>query len=64
MFVLPDWSTWIETIAAPTDGSQPTASACVVRPELSNMLAVWRNLWDDGRNLAEHADGSMARRLR
>jgi hypothetical protein len=64
MFVLPDWSTWIETIAAPTDGSQPTASACVVCPESSNMLAVGRNLWHDGWDPAEHADDFMARRLR
>ncbi|MFZ5870960.1 MAG: sugar phosphate isomerase/epimerase family protein [Actinomycetota bacterium] len=30
-------------------------SSAVVHPSLSNMLAVWRNLWDDGHDLAAHA---------
>ncbi|MEZ5184928.1 MAG: sugar phosphate isomerase/epimerase family protein [Candidatus Nanopelagicales bacterium] len=39
-------------------------SSAVVHPELSNLLAVWRNLWDDGEDLAEHAYEFMAQRLR
>lgn len=39
-------------------------SSAVVHPELSNMLSVWRNLWDDGEDLAEHAYGFMAEHLR
>lgn len=39
-------------------------SSAVVHPELSNMLSVWRNLWDDGQDLAEHAYGFMAEHLR
>jgi D-psicose/D-tagatose/L-ribulose 3-epimerase len=27
----------------------------VVDPNLSNTLAVWRDLWDDGDDLARHA---------
>jgi hypothetical protein len=27
------------------------------------MLALWRNLWDDGRDLATHARAFMAERL-
>jgi D-psicose/D-tagatose/L-ribulose 3-epimerase len=27
----------------------------VVAPGLSNDLAIWRNLWDDGPDLASHA---------
>ncbi len=30
-------------------------SSAVVDPNLSNVLAVWRNLWDDGEDLARHA---------
>jgi D-psicose/D-tagatose/L-ribulose 3-epimerase len=30
-------------------------SSAVVSPTLSNDLAVWRNLWDDGADLARHA---------
>lgn len=30
-------------------------SSAVVDPNLSNTLAVWRNLWDDGADLARHA---------
>ena len=36
-------------------------SSAVVHPELSNTLAVWRNLWDDGEDLARHAYAFMAR---
>jgi D-psicose/D-tagatose/L-ribulose 3-epimerase len=39
-------------------------SSAVVHPELSNMLSVWRNLWDDGADLAEHAYAFMAEHLR
>jgi D-psicose/D-tagatose/L-ribulose 3-epimerase len=38
-------------------------SSAVVHPDLSNMLAVWRNLWDDSRDLATHARAFMAERL-
>ena len=38
-------------------------SSAVVHPTLSNTLAVWRNLWDDGRDLAAHAHAFMAERL-
>jgi D-psicose/D-tagatose/L-ribulose 3-epimerase len=30
-------------------------SSAVVSPVLSNMLAIWRNLWDDSADLASHA---------
>ncbi|MGZ4608859.1 MAG: sugar phosphate isomerase/epimerase family protein, partial [Actinomycetes bacterium] len=38
-------------------------SSAVVHPDLSNALAVWRNLWDDSRDLAETAHAFMASRL-
>ncbi|MDQ1586123.1 MAG: D-psicose/D-tagatose/L-ribulose 3-epimerase [Actinomycetota bacterium] len=38
-------------------------SSAVVHPSLSNTLAVWRNLWEDGRDLATHAHAFMAERL-
>ena len=38
-------------------------SSAVVHPSLSNALAVWRNLWQDGRDLAAHAHAFMAERL-
>lgn len=38
-------------------------SSAVVHPDLSNTLAVWRNLWDDSRELAETACAFMAERL-
>ncbi len=38
-------------------------SSAVVAAELSNKLGVWRNLWDDGRDLATHARAFMAERL-
>lgn len=34
-------------------------SSAVVSPTLSNTLAVWRNLWDDGEDLARAARGFM-----
>jgi D-psicose/D-tagatose/L-ribulose 3-epimerase len=39
-------------------------SSAVVHPTLSNQLAVWRNLWDDGEELARHAHAFMMQRLR
>lgn len=39
-------------------------SSAVVHPTLSNTLAVWRNLWDDGEDLARHAYAFLAQRLR
>ncbi|MDQ1105742.1 D-psicose/D-tagatose/L-ribulose 3-epimerase [Nocardioides zeae] len=38
-------------------------SSAVVSPTLSNDLAVWRNLWDDGMDLATHAREYMAAQL-
>ena len=38
-------------------------SSAVVHPDLSNNLAVWRNLWDDSLDLAETAYSFMASRL-
>jgi D-psicose/D-tagatose/L-ribulose 3-epimerase len=35
-------------------------SSTVVNEELSNALAIWRNLWDDGMDLAVHAREFMA----
>ena len=39
-------------------------SSAVVHPTLSNQLAVWRNLWADGEELARHAYAFMMQRLR
>lgn len=39
-------------------------SSAVVHPTLSNTLAVWRNLWDDGEDLARHASAFLTQRLR
>jgi D-psicose/D-tagatose/L-ribulose 3-epimerase len=36
-------------------GSGHIDFAAVVAPGLSNDLAIWRNLWDDGFDLASHA---------
>lgn len=38
-------------------------SSAVVHPTLSNTLAVWRNLWDDGADLATHARNFLRERL-
>jgi D-psicose/D-tagatose/L-ribulose 3-epimerase len=38
-------------------------SSAVVHPDLSNDLAVWRNLWTDGDDLARHAHAYMAKGL-
>lgn len=39
-------------------------SSAVVAEELSNALAVWRNLWDDGMDLAKHAHAFMVGQIR
>jgi D-psicose/D-tagatose/L-ribulose 3-epimerase len=39
-------------------------SSAVVDPVLSNMLAVWRDLWDDSDDLARHALDSMRTGIR
>jgi D-psicose/D-tagatose/L-ribulose 3-epimerase len=38
-------------------------SSAVVHPDLSNTLAVWRNLWSDSQDLASAAHAFMAARL-
>jgi len=38
-------------------------SSAVVAPGLSNDLAIWRNLWSDGEDLARHARAFMAGQL-
>ena len=35
-------------------------SSAVVNPQLSGILAIWRNLWEDGADLARHAKGFIA----
>lgn len=39
-------------------------SSAVVDPVLSNMLGVWRNLWDDNVDLASHANAFMRNKAR
>lgn len=39
-------------------------SSAVVAPGLSHDLAIWRNLWEDGADLASHAHEYMANQLR
>lgn len=38
-------------------------SSAVVSKDLSNALCVWRNLWDDGADLAQHARGFIDQSL-
>ena len=38
-------------------------SSAVVHPMLSITLAVWRNVWDDGADLARHARDFLRDRL-
>ena len=38
-------------------------SSAVVNKELTPMLALWRSLWDDGKDLASHARAFMAEHL-
>lgn len=39
-------------------------SSAVVDPQLSSMLAIWRNLWSDGDDLAAHANRFIRDRIR
>lgn len=39
-------------------------SSAVVDPQLSSMLAIWRNLWDDGADLASHANRFIRDQIR
>jgi len=39
-------------------------SSAVVSPELSSMLGIWRNLWDDSADLAKHAYHFIQGKLR
>ena len=39
-------------------------SSAIVHPELSRMLGVWRNLWDDPEDLADHAFQSIRNHVR
>lgn len=39
-------------------------SSAVVHPELSSMLGVWRNLWDDSEDLGRHANDFIRTHLR
>lgn len=39
-------------------------STAVVDPVLSRSLAIWRNLWEDGDDLARHANAFMRNKLR
>jgi D-psicose/D-tagatose/L-ribulose 3-epimerase len=39
-------------------------SSAVVHPELSSMLGVWRNLWQDGEDLGQHANTFIRNQLR
>ena len=38
-------------------------SSAVVSPDLSNRLGIWRDLWDDGMDLAVHARDFIVNRL-
>ena len=39
-------------------------SSAVVHPELSGMLGIWRNLWEDSEDLGAHANAFIRGRLR
>jgi D-psicose/D-tagatose/L-ribulose 3-epimerase len=39
-------------------------SSAVVSPQLTSMLGIWRNLWDDGADLASHANDFIRGRIR
>lgn len=39
-------------------------SSAIVHPELSRMLGVWRNLWDDPEDLADHANQAIRTHIR
>jgi len=38
-------------------------SSAVVHPDLSNMLGIWRNLWEDGDDLGRHANAYIRNQL-
>ena len=38
-------------------------SSAVVHPDLSNMLGIWRNLWQDGDDLGRHANSYIRNQL-
>jgi len=38
-------------------------SSTVVHPDLSNMLGIWRNLWEDGLDLGRHASSYIRNQL-
>jgi D-psicose/D-tagatose/L-ribulose 3-epimerase len=38
-------------------------SSAVVHPDLSNMLGIWRNLWEDGDDLGRHANSYIRNQL-
>jgi D-psicose/D-tagatose/L-ribulose 3-epimerase len=40
-----------------------SCNSAVVHPTLSNTLTLWRNLWDDGAELARHARDFLRDRL-
>jgi len=39
-------------------------SSAVVNKQLSGMLGIWRNLWEDSADLARHAKGFIEHRLK
>ncbi|PPH53550.1 epimerase [Rathayibacter sp. AY1D7] len=61
-----DYTTFFHALAA-IDYRGPITfesfSSAVVSPTLSNDLAVWRNLWNDGPALARHAHGFLVNAL-
>ncbi|PPI01217.1 epimerase [Rathayibacter sp. AY1B7] len=61
-----DFTTFFHALAA-IDYRGPITfesfSSAVVSPTLSNDLAVWRNLWNDGPALARHAHGFLVNAL-
>jgi D-psicose/D-tagatose/L-ribulose 3-epimerase len=61
-----DFTTFFHALAA-IDYNGPITfesfSSAVVSPTLSNDLAVWRNLWNDGPALARHAHGFLVNAL-
>ena len=39
-------------------------SSAVVHEQMSNMLGIWRNLWQDGDDLASHANSFIRNQIR
>ena len=61
-----DFDTFFDALAGIGYGGPITFesfSSAVVSPRLSSDLAIWRNLWSDGRDLAAHARGYLAGQL-